>query len=90
MPLYPLDYCKVIENSARARFVRALPVSKSEVPTSGPGFTAAQFQDAAALYKRRAEQTPVVRERREYEELARRFAEEAENGHINRPAPNTP
>lgn len=83
MSLYPLDVSKAIEAAARARFFRALHVSKSEVRTSGSGFTVTQFQGAAALYRRRAEQTSVSRERREYEALARRFAEEAENCHIN-------
>jgi hypothetical protein len=81
MSLYSLDVSRAIE----ARFFRALHVSRSEVRTSGSGFT--QFQDAAALYRRRAEQTFVSRERREYEALARRFAEEAENCHINGLAP---
>jgi hypothetical protein len=88
MAAYPLDFRKVIEAAARARLLYALRITKSEFRTSGSGFTVAQFQDAAALYRRRAEQTSVVRERREYEELARRFAEEAENGRINRLAPN--
>jgi hypothetical protein len=83
MSLYSLDVSRAIE----ARFFRALHVSRSEVRTSGSGFTVTQFQDAAALYRRRAEQTFVSRERREYEALARRFAEEAENCRINGLAP---
>jgi hypothetical protein len=88
MPVYPLDFCKTIEALARARLVHALCFSEpSEVGTSGSGFTVAQFQEAAALYRRRAVQTPVLREQREYQQLARRFAEEAENGRINGLAP---
>ena len=87
MPLYPLDVSKTIEAAARMRFVQAIPVAKSSQVTSGSGFTVTQFRDAAALYTQRAEQTSVFSERREYEALARRFADEAENRHINAPVP---
>jgi len=86
MPIYPVDVSKAIEASARARFVRGLPIRKPRIGTDSSGFTVGQFREAAALYKRRAKQTSVPRERREYEALARRFGEEAENHYSHEPA----
>jgi hypothetical protein len=79
MPQYPLDLCKVVEHTARVRAASALRPRAPRFRSPGSGFTAEQFLAVAAQYNRRAKQTPMVHERREYRDLARRFAEEAAN-----------
>ena len=77
MPLYPLDFCTVVERSARARLAAALPRKKPHIAQGD--FTAEQFRDAAREYRRRAEQTAVLHEQQEYRGLARRFADDGDN-----------
>jgi hypothetical protein len=77
MPLYPLDFCTVVERLARARLAAAL--SRQEPHLAQGDFTAEQFRDAARAYRHRAEQTAVPHEQQEYRELARRFADDGDN-----------
>ena len=79
MPLYPLDFCKAVVRTARARVQSAQRFRAAHCELTGAGFTAAQYLKAAAQYRTRAAQTTVIREQREYEALARRFAEDAAN-----------
>jgi hypothetical protein len=77
--MYPIHCERMIERFARARFASAVgsgpaPLSQKD---SGP-FSAEQFRKAASQYARRAAQA-VSHEKLEYEALARRFTEEAEN-----------
>jgi hypothetical protein len=80
MPMYPTDFDRMVERLARARFSRAVGLGPARVclRKDPARYSAKQLRTAASQYGHRAAHA-VGSEKLEYEALARRFTEEAED-----------